>query len=103
MRDDTTGFDPAQDVRLDTAGLRVLAHPLRVRMLGRLRLYGPATPSQLARDLGESSGATSYHLRQLLAHGFVVEEADKGTKRERWYRSAHRTTYYDMKLNDENS
>src|SRR3954451_6918072 len=102
MPQEINGFDPAQDIRLDTAGLRALAHPLRVRMLGRLRLYGPATPSQLARDLGESSGATSYHLRQLLAHGFVVEEPDRGTRRERWYRSAHRSTYFDMKLSDEN-
>lgn len=95
------GFDPTQDVLLDADGLRALAHPLRVKMLGRLRAYGPATPSMLARDLGESSGATSYHLRQLLAHGFVVEEADRGTKRERWYRSAHRSTRFDMKLDDE--
>ena len=98
---DRPGFDPTQDVRLDAAGLRALAHPLRVRMLSRLRSYGPATPSMLARDLGESSGATSYHLRQLLAHGFVVEDTERGTRRERWYRSAHRSTHFDLHLDDE--
>jgi DNA-binding transcriptional ArsR family regulator len=30
---------------------------------------GPATASMLARELGESSGATSYHLRALAAPG----------------------------------
>lgn len=102
MPDDITGFDPTRDVRLDLVGLRALAHPLRVRLLGRLRLYGPATASALARDLGESSGATSYHLRQLEIHGFVEEDSDRGTKRERWWRSVHRRTRFDMALNDEN-
>lgn len=44
-------------------------------MLNSLRRRGPATASQPAEKLGESSGATSYHLRQLAAHGFV-EDAD---------------------------
>lgn len=102
MPDDITGFDPARDVQLDLVGLRALAHPLRVRLLGRLRLYGPATASRLAHDLGESSGATSYHLRQLELHGFIEEDPERGTKRERWWRSVHRGTRFDMTLNDEN-
>lgn len=89
------GFDPAQDVRLDARSLRALTHPLRVRMLGQLRTHGPATASQLAERLGQSSGATSYHLRQLAAYGFIVEDAERGTERERWWRSVHRSSYLD--------
>lgn len=58
--------------------LRALAHPLRVQLLGLLRLDGPATASRLAARVGESSGATSYHLRQLAAYGFVEDEPGQG-------------------------
>jgi DNA-binding transcriptional ArsR family regulator len=89
-------FDPERDVVLDAHTMRGIAHPLRVKMLGMLREEGPATASRLAERLGESSGATSYHLRQLAAYGFVVEDAARGTARERWWRSAHRSTYFDL-------
>jgi DNA-binding transcriptional ArsR family regulator len=69
---------------LTGAQLRMLAHPLRLRMLEVLR-EGPATASALGRRLGESSGATSYHLRVLAKAGVVVEE-ERGSKRERWWR-----------------
>ncbi|MFC8943598.1 hypothetical protein ACFT1B_36540, partial [Streptomyces griseoincarnatus] len=35
--------------------------------------------------VGESSGSTSYHLRQLAKHGLVREVEGKGTARERWW------------------
>ncbi|HSO04905.1 MAG TPA: helix-turn-helix domain-containing protein, partial [Candidatus Limnocylindrales bacterium] len=57
----------------DVEALRVLSHPLRARILGALRLEGEATASQLGRRLDESSGATSYHLRQLARFGLVEE------------------------------
>ncbi|WP_445519067.1 ArsR/SmtB family transcription factor [Streptomyces sp. NEAU-174] len=77
---------------LDPRSLRGLAHPLRIRLLGALREYGPATASQLADRLGESSGATSYHLRQLAAHGFVKDDPGRGKGRERWWKAAHMGT-----------
>jgi DNA-binding transcriptional ArsR family regulator len=40
----------------------------------------------LARELGESSGATSYHLRGLEKAGFVEEDAERGNARDRWWR-----------------
>lgn len=91
-----TGFDPERDVLLDARNLRGLAHPLRLRLLGMLREGGPSTATLLAARVGESSAATSYHLRQLEAYGFVVEDAGRGTARERWWRSAHRSTYFDL-------
>jgi DNA-binding transcriptional ArsR family regulator len=78
--------------RLDAAGLKALAHPLRVRMLGVLRSDGPATATQLADRLGESTGTTSWHLRQLAEHGFIEEDPDRGTKRDRWWRARVRST-----------
>jgi DNA-binding transcriptional ArsR family regulator len=71
--------------------LRALAHPVRLRMLGLLRVEGAATATALAQRLGLNSGATSYHLRQLAEHGFVVDDPDRGNGRERWWRAAHRT------------
>ncbi len=94
-REPGPGFDPSRDVVLDARNLRGLAHPLRVRMLGILREEGPATATMLAQRLGESSAATSYHLRQLAEFGFVVDDAGRGHGRERWWRSAHRSTYFD--------
>ncbi len=72
---------------LDPTSLKALAHPLRLALLERLEVRGRATATLLAEDLAESSGATSYHLRQLARHGFI-EEAAGGNGRERWWRPA---------------
>lgn len=71
--------------KLGSDALRALAHPLRIQILDELSMFGPLTASGLAERLGESSGATSYHLRQLEKHGFVREVEGKGTGRERWW------------------
>lgn len=78
----------------DPTALKALAHPMRLRMLGMLRIDGPATASGLAARLGLNSGATSYHLRQLALHGFIEEDAERGSKRDRWWRARHETTHY---------
>ncbi|MCR8670754.1 helix-turn-helix domain-containing protein [Agrococcus sp. HG114] len=80
------GESEAPAVDLDT--LKALAHPLRVRILHVLTTRGPQTSSSLAAALGESTGATSYHLRQLEAKGFIAEDAALGTARERWWHRA---------------
>jgi predicted ArsR family transcriptional regulator len=78
-------------IRLSPQSLRGIAHPLRLRLLTLLREEGPSTATRLAGSTGQSSGATSYHLRQLAAYGFVVEDDTRtGTGRERWWRAAHR-------------
>jgi DNA-binding transcriptional ArsR family regulator len=71
--------------KIDLESLKGLAHPLRVEIFDTLAVYGPLTASGLAERLGESSGATSYHLRQLERHGFVREVKGRGTGRERWW------------------
>jgi predicted ArsR family transcriptional regulator len=88
--------DVAKQIQLDVTSLRGIAHPLRVRILGLLREHGPSTATRLAERLGQSTGATSYHLRQLAQYGFVVEEVGRGAGRERWWRAAHQRTIVDV-------
>jgi DNA-binding transcriptional ArsR family regulator len=110
------------DRDLDLVTLKALAHPLRVQIFDTLSIYGCFTASGLAERLGESSGATSYHLRQLEKHGLVREVEGKGTGRERWWertpgavnigspdatstpagRSAASTIFRQMRYNEDN-
>jgi DNA-binding transcriptional ArsR family regulator len=76
----------------DVATLKAIAHPLRVRLLAALRSDGPATASQLGRKFGESSGSTSYHLRQLARFGFVEEDPEQPNARDRRWRALHEFT-----------
>ncbi|MEV0095007.1 helix-turn-helix domain-containing protein [Streptomyces sp. NPDC050738] len=99
MTETSTGPDgPKREVDaivLDAKGLRALAHPVRVQLVGLLRQHGPSTATRLAERLGVNSGTASYHLRQLGAAGFVEEDTGRGNARERWWRSLHQMTYLD--------
>jgi DNA-binding transcriptional ArsR family regulator len=77
---------------LDAKSLKALAHPIRVQLLGLLRQDGPSTATALAARLGESSGTTSYHLRQLAGVNLVTEDESRGNARERWWRAAQDST-----------
>ncbi|WP_030517619.1 transcriptional regulator [Nocardia sp. NRRL WC-3656] len=77
---------PVPQTITDVAVLRLLAHPLRRRIEEQLR-GGPVTATTLAQALGESSGLTSYHLRQLAKYGFVEEVPELATGKERWWRA----------------
>lgn len=72
------------NIWLTPESLRVLAHPLRSRLLSALRLRGPATATDLATELGTNSGATSYHLRKLESVGLVEDTGDGEGKRRLW-------------------
>jgi DNA-binding transcriptional ArsR family regulator len=67
--------------------LKAFTHPLRMAIFSELGRHGSATASQLGRTLGESSGQTSYHLRQLERHGFVEDDPEHTGGRERWWRA----------------
>ena len=75
-------------IRLDATALRVLAHPLRSRLLSALRLHGPATATELALRLDTNTGATSYHLRKLEAVGLVADTGEGTGKRRVWRASS---------------
>ena len=74
-------------LHLDATAIKVLAHPLRSRLLSLLRSAGPATATALANRIGTNTGATSYHLRKLARVG-LVEEEPGGRGRERPWRAA---------------
>ena len=87
---------PKHGPTLEVDQLRALSHPLRIRILDELSMYGPLTASGLGERLSESSGSTSYHLRQLEKVGLVQEKLDKGNARERWWeRKPGSLTYPD--------
>ncbi len=69
---------------LDATSLKVLAHPLRSRLLSALRLGGPATATELAEELATNTGATSYHLRKLESVGLVADTGEGEGKRRLW-------------------
>src|SRR5262249_62252825 len=76
-----------------------MAHPLRLRLLEVLR-DGPSTATKLAAELGESSGATSYHLRILERAGLVEEETLRGNARDRWWRRIPAVVYLPTDADD---
>lgn len=61
------------------SALRVLAHPLRLRMLSLLS-GAPFSAMELSRELSISQALASYHLRQLHAAG-VIELAEVRSRR----------------------
>ncbi|MFF5978327.1 ArsR/SmtB family transcription factor [Streptomyces olindensis] len=79
------------DPEHDTAALKALTHPLRIRLLGLLRQDGPATASELAARTGESSASTSYHLRVLAKYAFIAEAEHRDGRERRW-RALHTVT-----------
>ena len=76
---------PGVDHFITTDSLKSLAHPLRVRIYDELSAYGPLTASGLSERLVESSGSTSYQLRQLERTGIVREDTTLWKGRERWW------------------
>ena len=70
----------------DPRALRALAHPIRLRLVGLLRVEGRLTATRAAELLGESNASCSFHLRQLAKYG-LVEEAGGGKGRERPWRA----------------
>jgi DNA-binding transcriptional ArsR family regulator len=76
------------------AALEALAHPVRARLMRALGVEGPATATALASRIGESSGLTSYHLRKLADVGLVEEDVERGTRKERWWRTSHDGTVW---------
>ena len=82
-----TEDSPTRSVKrlTDPRALRALAHPVRLKLLGQLRIHGQLTATQAGEMLGESSASCSFHLRQLAKYG-LVEEAGGGHGRERPWR-----------------
>jgi DNA-binding transcriptional ArsR family regulator len=88
--------DPRVKHVSDLAGLRALGHPLRLRLLGLLRIHGPATATALGRTVGAAPNAVSYHLRQLARSGFIEPAGvTAGDRREHAWKASHDVTHWD--------
>jgi DNA-binding transcriptional ArsR family regulator len=98
---------------VDAAALKAMAHPLRVQTMRILQLRKRASVTSLAEELGETTGATSYHLRQLAKFGFVEEfepddagadEPRTAGRKQRWWRMSvdeiHMTGFEFMRNED---
>jgi DNA-binding transcriptional ArsR family regulator len=89
-----------EHLQLDSRALRVLAHPLRARLLSELRLHGPANATALAQKLDTNTGATSYHLRKLAEVKLVVETG-QGTGKQRFWAAAQDSHgWHDTDIDD---
>ncbi|AEG43180.1 helix-turn-helix transcriptional regulator [Isoptericola variabilis] len=78
---------PTTHLELTADAVKVLAHPLRSRLLTALRRGGPASATALAAELSTNTGATSYHLRRLESVG-LVEDTGEGRGKERIWRAS---------------
>lgn len=90
-------FDPSKDRMLTPSTVKGLLHPIRLRVFDLLQVDGPATATTLGRRIGQSTALVSYHLRVLAEHGFVVEDAERGDRRDRWWRAAHRSALFTFR------
>ena len=86
---------------LDATAVRVLAHPLRSRLLSRLRVGGPATATELATLLSTNTGATSYHLRRLAAVGLVTDTGTGEGRRRVWRASTSSHAFHPSDHRDD--
>jgi DNA-binding transcriptional ArsR family regulator len=100
--DETPGTSRPRSVELrDARALRALAHPTRLKLVGLLRLQGPLTATQAARELGETPQRCTFHLGQLAKYG-LVEEAGGGRGRERpWRATASFTSWPNVMTEQE--
>jgi DNA-binding transcriptional ArsR family regulator len=76
--------------------MRALAHPLRLRLLGELRMRGPQSVGMLGDLVDEAPGSISYHIGKLAEFGFVEPAPELARdRRERWWRAAHEMTSWE--------
>lgn len=86
---------------MDVSAVKILAHPLRSRLLTALREQGAATATDLARELGTNSGATSYHLRRLAEVGLIEDTGEGDAKRRVWAVVPEQAAPIDLDLPDD--
>ncbi|MYS21219.1 transcriptional regulator, ArsR family [Streptomyces sp. DvalAA-14] len=69
----------------DPKAMRALSHPVRLAILDLLRRDGPASATELAREIDASPSGISWHLRHLAGFG-LVRDSEPGPDRRyrRW-------------------
>lgn len=92
---------PASDLHLGADAVKVLAHPLRSRLLSQLRRSGPQSATALAGLLGTNSGATSYHLRRLESVALVTDTGEGKGKERLWRAASEQHSWTQSELADD--
>ncbi|UNS95092.1 metalloregulator ArsR/SmtB family transcription factor [Streptomyces tubbatahanensis] len=69
----------------DPKAMRALSHPVRLAILDLLRRDGPASATELAKEIDASPSTISWHLRHLAGFG-LVRDSEGGSDRRyrRW-------------------
>lgn len=82
--------------------LKVLANPIRMRILGVLRVKGTQNVGSISSFLGEAPGAISYHLSQLAKVGLAekVRNAEQD-KRQSWWKASQTATLVESSDRDD--
>jgi DNA-binding transcriptional ArsR family regulator len=93
--------DTPSELHLGAAAVKVLAHPLRSRIVTQLRRSGPLTATALAGLLGTNSGATSYHLRRLETVGLVADTGTGKGKERVWQAAVEQHSWTPSELVDD--
>ena len=77
-----------QNKRIDETLISAVAHPLRVRALSFLS-ERPASPKEIAAELGAEVGNVSYHVRELERVGLIelIDEKKRRGAIEHFYRA----------------
>ncbi len=76
--------------------MRALAHPARMAIMEYLSSTGAAVTATECADVVElSPSAISYHLRALARYGLVEEAPSRGDARERLWRSAVQSLWFE--------
>ena len=77
-------FPPDTVVLREVLAIKALAHPARLQLLDMLDDMQPLTATGAAEQIGLSTSAVSYHLRELARYGLVVETPGDDGRERRW-------------------
>lgn len=76
--------------------LKVLANPIRMRILGILRVNGPQTVGSISSHLGEAPGAISYHLSKLAKVGLAEKtQNSEHDRRQSWWKASQNAVFVE--------
>jgi predicted ArsR family transcriptional regulator len=78
----------------------VYSHPLRDALLALIDRDGTTTSTVAARELGESTGACSFHLRRLEEFGVIEPVPDQTGRGKPWRRASTAHATLNRELED---
>lgn len=80
----------------DPKAMRALSHPVRLSILDLLRRDGPASATELAREIDASPSNISWHLRHLESFGLVRDSEPGPDRRSRRWEAVARGFRFEV-------